>query len=92
MKLISSSDIFVRGSPIAAGIAFEATDRERRDLAVIARLATDEEIAAAADNDATKAANEAADRRNSGTAALASVDRETAAVLRPTQTKAKASR
>jgi len=92
MKLISSSDIFVHGSPIAAGIPFDASDREARDLAFVARLATPEEIEASEDNDATRSANEAADRRNSGTASLASRERETAAVSRPTQTKAKASK
>jgi hypothetical protein len=92
MKLISSSDIFVHGVPISAGIPFDATDRERRELAFVARLATPEEIAAWEDSDATHAANAAADRRNSGTASLASLGRETAAVSRITKSKAKASR
>ena len=93
MKLISSSDIFVQGSPIAAGIPFDATDREARDLAFVARLATPEEIEAAEDNDATKFANQAADRRNSGTASISASERETAAISRAaTKSKAKASR
>jgi hypothetical protein len=92
MKLISSSDIFVSGAPIAAGVPFDATDRQAVDLAWCTRPATAEEIAAAENNDATTAANEAADRRNSGTAALSTEDREAASISRATKSKAKASK
>lgn len=93
MKLISSSDIFVHGSPIAAGIPFDATDREARDLAFVARVATKEEIEESENCDATRAANQAADRRNSGTASFTSDERETAALSRSSsKSKAKASK
>lgn len=92
MKLISSSDIFVNGAPIAAGVPFDATDRQARDLAFVARPATAEEIQAAENNDATTAANQAADRRNSGTAAISTEDRESASISRSGKSKAKASK
>lgn len=92
MKLISSSDIFVNGVPIAAGVPFDATDRQARDLAFVARPATAEEIAAAEEKDATTAANARADLRNSGTASVSTEERETAAISKATKTKAKASK
>lgn len=90
MQVVSLSDIFFKGAPIAAGVPFDASARDVELLGGAVRPATEEEIAANDGIDATDAANVAADRRNSGTASISTETRETAAVVKPSKSKAKA--
>lgn len=90
MHVVSSSDIFFKGVPIAAGVPFDVSAKDLDLLGNLVRLATEQEISANEGIDATEAANSAADRRNSGTASVSNETRETAAVTKPSKSKAKA--
>ena len=78
MKFVSSSDIFLKGAPVAAGVPFEISHQDARTLGALVRPATNEEIAAHEGICATHAANAAADRRNGGSTPPPSVLVETA--------------